>query len=205
MHPHTELRTVSPEIGVGVFATRRLPKGTILFVEDPLEITIPPDHPMLQYPAFRKLVDVYAIVKTDGHYEISWDYAKYVNHCCHYNAITTGFGFDIAIRDIEEGEQIRDDYGMFNVDYDMDLICSYEDCRRRVRTSDWDSCADQWEADARDALAHVREVPQVLWDIMDDEVRSALVHYLETGEGYISVRVLRKTDPDIHPGTEVHF
>lgn len=205
MHPHTELRTVSPEIGVGVFATRRLPKGTILFVEDPLEITIAPDHPMLQYPVFRKLVNVYAIVKTDGHFEISWDYAKYVNHCCHYNAITTGFGFDIAVRDIEEGEQIRDDYGMFNVDYDLDLICTYEDCRRRVRTSDWDTCADQWEADARGALAHVREVPQVLWDVMDEEVRSTLEHYLVTGEGYISVRELRKTNPDAHPVMEAQF
>lgn len=200
MHPHTELKTVSPEIGVGVFATRPIPKGTILYVEDPLEIDIPPDHPMLQLPIFRKLVDVYAIMKVDGHYEISWDYAKYVNHCCHYNAITTGFGFDIAVRDIEEGEQIRDDYGMFNVDYGMELICDFDDCRKKVRSIDWDLCASRWEADARDALAHAGQVPQLLWDVMDVGLRQQLEHYLATGEGYVSVRTQRRVTADSTPG-----
>lgn len=188
MHPHTELRLVSPEVGVGVFATQFLPKGTIVYVEDPLEIHIPPDSPVLQHPVYKRIVEVYAILKPDGAYEISWDLAKYVNHCCHYNTITTGWGFDIAVRDIQPGEQITDDYGMFNVDYQMELICTFEDCRKRVRASDYKTCEAQWEQDALGALACARNVPQALWEAMDDATRRSLERYLTTGEGYLSVR-----------------
>ena len=37
IHPHSELRFVSPEIGLGVFATQFIPKGTITWVFDPLD------------------------------------------------------------------------------------------------------------------------------------------------------------------------
>ena len=53
MHPSTELRHIDPELGFGVFATSLLPKGTITYVWDPLEIEIRPDNPSLQEPALR--------------------------------------------------------------------------------------------------------------------------------------------------------
>ncbi len=191
IHPHTELRTVSPEIGVGVFATRMIPKGTIVYVEDPLEIVIPPDHKMFDHPVFSQVIDTYAVINARGDYEISWDYAKYVNHCCRYNTICTGFGIDIAVRDIQEGEQILEDYGMFNVNYPMELVCIFEDCRKVVRSTDFDRCSQQWEADALEALRHVKFVPQLLWDMMYAETRESLEKYLQTGEGYISINSLR--------------
>ena len=191
MHPNTELRQVSPEIGVGVFATQFIPKGTIVYVDDGLEIHIPPDSPLFQNPVFNRIIKIYAILENDGSYEISWDYAKYVNHCCHYNTITTGWGFDIAVRDIQSGEQIRDDYGMFNVDNDMELLCDFADCRKRVLRKDFDTYADQWEADAKDALSYTNQVPQILMSVMEEETRLSLEHYLQTGEGYHSVRELK--------------
>ncbi|MHC5084588.1 MAG: SET domain-containing protein, partial [Planctomycetota bacterium] len=33
IHPDTELRKVNETIGYGVFATRHIPKGTILYVK----------------------------------------------------------------------------------------------------------------------------------------------------------------------------
>jgi hypothetical protein len=191
MHPDTELKMVSPEIGVGVFATRLLPKGTITYVVDPLEIIVEADDPLLANPVLGPLVRKYATIMPNGGYEMSWDNAKYMNHCCHYNTLTTGFGFEIAVRDIQAGEQLRDDYGLFNVEYDMELLCDYPDCRKRIRTADFDRLADQWDADARDALAHARNVPQKLWVVMDPELRAALSAYLETGQGFVSVRTLK--------------
>ena len=41
LHPHTELRFVSPEIGYGIFATAFIPKGTITWVKDELDRIIP--------------------------------------------------------------------------------------------------------------------------------------------------------------------
>jgi hypothetical protein len=192
MHPDTELKIVSAEIGVGVFATRSLPKGTIVYVEDPLEINIPSDSAVLLNPVLRPLIDKFGTIRANGDFEISWDYAKYMNHCCRYNAITTGFGFDIATEDIHAGEQIRDDYGLFNVEYGMELMCDFADCRKRIRTQDFDSLADGWDRSAIDALAHSLNVPQKLWEVIDPELRARLTTYLETGRGYVSVRSLKR-------------
>ena len=191
IHPHTELRFVSPQIGHGVFATKFIPKGTITYVDDPLEIHIPPDSPLFKHPVLGKILNVYSILENDGTYELSWDYAKHMNHCCHSNTITTGWGFDIAVRDIQAGEQIRDDYGMFNVDYEMELVCDFEDCRKRIRTADFENHAAEWEASALEALSSARQVLQPLIEVMDEQTRLELEWYLQTGEGYRSVRKLK--------------
>ena len=34
LHPHTELRFVNADIGHGIFATRFIPKGTAIWVQD---------------------------------------------------------------------------------------------------------------------------------------------------------------------------
>jgi len=196
IHPHTELRFVSPDIGHGVFATKFIPKGTITYVDDPLEIHIPLDSPLLQHPVLGKILKIYSILENDGTYEVSWDYAKHVNHCCQANTITTGWGFDIAVQDIHPGEQIRDDYGMFNVDYEMELICEFAECRKRIRAADFDKYAGQWETKALGALSCARDVSQPLLEVMDEQIRIELEQYLKTGEGYRSVRELKFSLPE---------
>ena len=74
---------------------------------------------------------------------------------------------------------------MFNVDYEMELLCDYDDCRKRVRASDYDTHAAQWDADAIEALKFVRQVDQPLWEVMDPATRRKLEHYLNTGDGYV--------------------
>ena len=44
LHPHTELKFVSPDIGYGVFASSFIPKGTITWVKDELDRVIPKDN-----------------------------------------------------------------------------------------------------------------------------------------------------------------
>lgn len=43
IHPDTELRFVTPDIGNGVFATRFIPKGTLTWVRDRLDQTFTPE------------------------------------------------------------------------------------------------------------------------------------------------------------------
>jgi len=200
IHPDTELRFVSSQIGHGIFATKFIPKGTITYVEDPLEIQIPLNSLLLTHPVLGKLIKIYSTLENSGVYEISWDYAKHMNHCCHYNAITTGWGFEIAVCDIETGEEIRDDYGMFNVDYDMELICHFPDCRKRIRAADFNKYADQWEADARDALACASQVSQPLLEVMDAQTQFELERFLQTGEGYRSVMSLKFVESNPQEG-----
>ncbi len=42
IHPNTELKMVSPEMGIGVFATHFIPKGTITWAQDELDIVLSP-------------------------------------------------------------------------------------------------------------------------------------------------------------------
>lgn len=196
IHPNTELRFVNPLVGHGVFATKFIPKGTITYVDDPLEIHIPVDSPLFQHPVLGKVLKTYAILENDGTYEMSWDYAKHMNHCCHSNTVTTGWGFDVAVRDIEPGEQILCDYGMYNLDFDMDLVCELKDCRMRIRKDDFDSLAERWEGQIREALTLAAEISQPLIEVMAAETRLEFEQYLQTGEGYRSVRGLKYRLPE---------
>ena len=40
MHPDTEIRYVSEEVGVGVFATKLIPKGTTVWIKDELDMIL---------------------------------------------------------------------------------------------------------------------------------------------------------------------
>ncbi len=187
MHPDAELRFISFEVGYGLFARKFIPKGTITYIGDPLEIRYRPDDPALDRPKFRAIVEKYATLEPEGYYEMSWDLAKYINHCCNYNSLGTGWGFEVVVRDIPADEEITDDYGLFNVDYPMTLICRFENCRGRVGRGDYNNMQDQWNRDIREALTATLGVAQPLMTDMDDQTRDALMRYLKTGQGYIPI------------------
>ena len=115
LHPDTQLGVVSAEIGYGVFATALIPKGTIVYIKDPLEIEIGDDDPRLRDPEMLRIIERYSYIEPGGTRVLSWDLAKYMNHSCDPNSISTGYGFEIAARDIQKGEQITDEYGLLNI------------------------------------------------------------------------------------------
>ena len=191
IHPHTELRHVNPEIGVGVFATAPIPKGTLVYVKDALDIEISADQLAHLEPVSRKLAEKYAYIDERGVYIVSWDHAKYVNHRCACNTISTGYGFEIALRDIPSGEEITDDYGLFNISAPFAVSCGCSHCRHVVQASDIDRYADAWDAQVRDALPFVRAVSQPLWELIDPATLAALDGYLTGQQPYRSVRALK--------------
>lgn len=192
IHPSTELRHIDAELGYGVFATARLPKGTITYVWDPLEIEISPDDPSLQEPALREAIERYSYIDPRGVRIVSWDHAKYVNHCCQSNTMSTAYGFEIAVRDIEPGEQITDEYGMFNLREPMKLRCSGSLCRGEVQAADLDRFSSVWDEQIKAALELVELVPQPLWPLIDPASAVEVERYARWGEGYRSVRELRE-------------
>jgi hypothetical protein len=194
MHPSTELRHIDPELGFGVFATSRLPKGTITYVWDPLEIEIMPDDPSLQEPALRASIDRFSYIDPHGVRIVSWDHAKYVNHCCQSNTMSTAYGFEIAVRDIEAGEQVTDEYGMFNLREPMKLRCSSGPCRGEVRAADLERFCLVWDEQIKAALELVEQVHQPLWPLIDPLLATEVERYARWGEGYRSVRELGEID-----------
>jgi len=190
IHPSTELRHIDAELGYGVFATSRLPKGTITYVWDPLEVEVFPDDPRLEEPALREPIERYSYIDSRGVRIMSWDHAKYVNHCCQCNTMSTAYGFEIAIRDIEAGEQITDEYGMFNLREPMKLRCSRGPCRGKVQAADLDRLCLVWDEQVKAALGVVELVEQPLWPLVDLATATAVECFARWGEGYRSVREL---------------
>ncbi len=191
IHPDTKLKWVSKEIGYGVFATKLIPKGTALYVRDQLEIVVEREAALLKNPAYTDIVKKYSYIDAKGDYVLSWDHGRYVNHCCFPNTITTGYGFEIAIRDIAPGEEITDDYGLLNLEEDIPLACSKEGCRGVARAQDFEANADRWDSVVCEALTHFYLVDQPLLKFFERNTLNHLNSYLETGNTYISVRSQR--------------
>ena len=165
MHPDTQLGFVSDQVGLGVFASRRIPAGTVVYVADKLDIYLLPDDPLIQSNEYRDHIEKYSYMDETGTRIICWDHGKYVNHCCNANTMSTGYGFEVAIRDIQPGEQVTDEYGMFNLDQPMDLQCQNGPCRGKVCAGDLDRHFREWDKKVVKALANVMNVEQPLYDL----------------------------------------
>lgn len=196
IHPNTEVRFVSKTIGHGVFATARIPKGTITFVQDPLDIKITPAGFAALDKSSQEIVEKYSFIDPQGIRIVSWDNAKYVNHSCDCNTMSTGYGFEIAIRDIEKGEELTDEYGLFNIPIEIPISCGCKNCRRALKPTDIETYYPIWDGLIKDALARVKKIKtQALWNVLDLETRTSLVDYLEGRAEYRSVLGLKYSQP----------
>jgi hypothetical protein len=190
VHPNTEVRVVSPEIGLGVFATKFIPKGTIMYVIDEMELIFPEGHHLLTDEHYRKYIEKFSYTDQNGSRIVSWDYAKYINHYCDRNTISTGYGFEIALRDIQAGEQITDDYGALNIEETMKCYCGKANCRGAIHTDDLLTFADAWDKEILPAIEQLNKVEQPLMYYVDDVTKSNLENFLKTGKNFASVKGL---------------
>ncbi len=115
MHPDTELRFINKEKGYGVVATKFIPAGTITWVLDRLDKVYRPSQYKALEPIYRNILDVYTYRNNEGNFILCWDHARFVNHSFNSNCLSTAYDYEIAIRDIEKGEELPDDYGYLNV------------------------------------------------------------------------------------------
>lgn len=191
LHPKTELRFISPEVGYGVFATDFIPEGTITYIKDSLEREVSPTEYLLHPPAVQEVIEKYSYIDERGYRIVSWDFAKYINHCCNCNSMSTGYGFEIAIRDIQAGEEITDEYGIFNLTESMELICNKGLCRRVLRPEDFDNLYPVWDQKLQAALQHFQYVEQPLLKFLDEPTGKALQAYFDDASNYRSVYALK--------------
>lgn len=191
IHPSTELRFVSPEIGYGVFAKEFIPKGTIVYVKDSLEIEVTPKKYAKLDEYARGVVDKYSYRDERGYRIVSWDFAKYVNHSCSRNTISTGYGFEIALRDIEPNEEVTDEYAIFNLEQNFECGCGAKNCRKHISPSDFDVLFGKWDEEIKEAMKHYKDSEQALEKYIEEGLAQKLKNYLETGKNYKSVYSLR--------------
>lgn len=163
IHPDTELRQAGEKIGLGVFATRRIPRGTIVWVLDDLDQRFDAGRIRALGPRYASLLDRYGYLNGSGERVLCWDLARWVNHSCGANAISTGWDFDIAVRDLEAGEELTNDYGCLNLERRFRCHCGEPACRRTVSPADFERLADVWDERVRGAFPELGKVPQPLW------------------------------------------
>jgi uncharacterized protein len=191
IHPKTEIKHINDTVGYGVFATDLIPEGTIVYVKDSLEIVVSPTDYLLYSQDMQDSIEKYSYIDENGNRIISWDFAKYVNHCCNCNTISTGYGFEMAIRDIKAGEQITDEYGVFNLEVEIPLVCGEKHCRKKVAPSDFEEHYEEWDTKIKKSIAKLFSVDQPLMPLIEPETREQLNKYLKNPKMYKSVYSLK--------------
>lgn len=186
MHPDTEVRFISTEMGYGVVATRTILKGTITWVQDELDRVIQPEEVRGMHPQVQMQIDKYCFRNSRGEMVLCWDQAKYVNHSFRANCLSTAYDFEVAIRDIQPGEQLTDDYGYLNLErpfeaddegtgrdtvYPDDLLRFYKD----------------WDLQLARAFLSFRKVKQPLLDLVPDKVLERVYEKLDRKEPLDSI------------------
>jgi len=176
IHPATELRPASQEIGFGVFATARIPRGTIVWVLDRLDRLLSPAQVDSLGPRYHDMLDHFSYLNARGSRVLCWDLARWVNHSCDPNCLSTGWEFDIAVRDIEVGEEITNDYAGLNLEDSFTCHCKQPNCRGTVEPKDFEELVDSWDEAVRDAFPDVARVEQPMWEWLprQREVRAAM-------------------------------
>lgn len=176
VHPDTELRFVSPSIGWGIFATKPIPRGTIIWPLDALDQRFNPAA-VAAMPAYaRAQLEKYSYIDARGHHILCWDHARFFNHSCSANCLSVGYDFELAIRDIAAGEELTDDYGTLNPGEPFPCLCGARDCRGHVLPDDMLHLGESWNILAREAFFLIPSVSQPLWDVVSerDTISAAL-------------------------------
>ncbi len=173
IHPDLAVAHVSDVVGRGVVALRPIPKGTIVWARDALDASWPlasvltwPDvwRPILSHTALRVRDEVWQ----------PWDHARLMNHACDPNAAGTEFGFEVALRDIQAGEQVTNDYADCALPFETPFACTCGHVRCRgsklfTATPDERQTLSQRFVAARAAM---RDVPQPLMQLLERDLAS---------------------------------
>jgi hypothetical protein len=171
IHPQSVLRYINPRLGHGVCATGPIPLGTIVWVRDPLDLTLPLARLAAMPAVMREALDRYMFRDAHRDMVLCWDHARYMNHSCLPTCAGTRFGFEIAVRDIQPGEQLTDDYATLEMvpEESFECHCGVPGCRRWITPADTQAQSGQWYALMRGALQRLTAVDQPLWPLVDPE------------------------------------
>lgn len=170
-HPDTIVRPVRREIGVGVFATKDIPRGSIVWARDPLDQAVTEAQRRAYPAAGRAMLERYVYRDDAGQLILCWDNARYVNHSCAPTSLVTPFGFSIAVRDTKAGEELTEDYATYHLtpEETFDCYCGLPGCRGRVGPEDVAALSSVWRRLIGEALELVDRVPQPLRPLASSE------------------------------------
>jgi uncharacterized protein len=167
IHPDTELRFINDKIGYGVVATKFIPKGTITWTLDKLDRIFTPAEIRSMSPVYREIMDKYTYRNPAGNHVFCWDNARFVNHSSNANCITTAYEFEIAIRDIQPGEELTDDYGYLNLEEPFEVLPEPGSNRTVIYPDDLVNYYPIWDEKLLGAFPNLLKVDQPLFHLLE--------------------------------------
>lgn len=178
IHPNTEVRFISDEIGYGIVATKLIPEGTITWVQDELDQVYTPAQVAEMSPSTQEMIDKFTFRNNQGNFVLCWDTAKYVNHSFNSNCISTAYDFEIAIRDIQPGEELTDDYGYLNVT--QAFKAKNEGVPRTiVYPDDLVNFHEEWDAKLERSFLKLNKVAQPLEMLLPNKIKAVVKQILK--------------------------
>lgn len=186
IHPKTELKFISNEIGYGVVATDFIPAGTITWVLDKLDREFSPSDFHSMELIYQNILDTYTYRNNNGNFVLCWDNGRYVNHSFNSNCLTTAYDFEIAVRDIHPGEQLTDDYGYLNIPYPFRGID--EGTRRKiVYPNDLVKYYKIWDKKIQKVFGKINSNEQPLRELIKDDLWIKIQNIIEGSEQMESI------------------
>lgn len=165
LHPYTEVKFLNDDKGYGVIATKNIPKGTIIWVQDSLDRIFTPKQYDAFNPIYKKILDTYTFRNNKGNYVLCWDNGRFLNHSFKANCLSTAYDFEIAIKDIPAGQELTDDYGYLNISEPFKGIDEGTK-RKYVYPDDLKKYYKTWDKQLVDAFKYIIDVPQNLKPIL---------------------------------------
>ncbi len=186
IHPSTELRFINNEIGYGVVATEFIPKGTITWALDKLDREFTSLELMAFDEPYQQILNRYCYRNNTGKFILCWDNGRYVNHSFKSNCMSTAYDFEIAIRDIQPGEELTDDYGYLNLS--KAFRATEEGTRRKyVYPDDLLKYHKVWDKKLLSAFKKIASVPQPLQAVLNPAIWETCVRVSKGEEPMASI------------------
>src|SRR5262245_45166976 len=169
LHPHTELQFINEQIGYGIVATHFIPRGTVTWVRDDLDQAFSLAQVERMAPLYRDIVAKYCFVDSRGDFVLCWDLARYINHSCDPSCRSAGYDFELAVRDLHPGEELTDDYGSLNLEYDFRCACATAACRKTIHPDDLLTYAEHSDLIVAKPCGVIFTVAHHVWPLIKDE------------------------------------
>ena len=179
IHPHTRLEFISPEIGSGLLVTREIPRGTLVWVQDDLDLVLPPASYRQLHPSMQVIVERWGYGDPDGNTVLCWDSGRMMNHSCEPSSLGLGARALVARRTLHPGDHLTCDYAECNLVEDLHCSCGEPSCRRVITAFDLTNLGWERDEEATRLAARAAKVDQPLL---------ALARFREEIEGYLSGR-----------------
>ena len=173
IHPHTELRYISDEIGFGVVATKLIPAGTITWVLDKLDQQFTRAQFLKMDPVYQNILETYTYRNNKGNLILCWDNGRFVNHSFKSTCLSTAYDFEIAVRDIHPGEELTDDYGYLNVSHPFEGI-DEGTTRKTVYPDDLTNYYKVWDQKIASVFPKINQLDQPLKHLLPRKTQSEI-------------------------------